>query len=99
MSRGCKRYEEAYLRASDGYFMNIYKHNRCPDERARPLFSAPIAEPHGEFLGIVTTLVGMTTLEHVLTGTLLTFRQREGLLKALESQSLTGKEARVRHVC
>lgn len=47
----------------------------------------------GEFLGIVTTL------EHVLTGTLLTFRQREGLLKAVESQSLTGKEARVRHVC
>lgn len=93
MSRGCKRYEEAYLRASDGYFMNIYKHNRCPDERARPLFPAPIAEPHGEFLGIVTTL------EHVLTGTLLTFRKWEGLLKAVESQSLTGKEARVRHVC
>ena len=50
-------------------------------------------------MGSLTTLVGMPALEHVLTGTLLTFRQREGLLKAVESQSLTGKEARVRHVC
>ena len=50
-------------------------------------------------VGSLTTLVGMPALEHVLTGTLLTFRQREGLLKAVESQSLTGKEARVRHVC
>ena len=50
-------------------------------------------------MGSLTTLVGMPALEHVLTGTLLTSRQREGLLKALESQSLTGKEARVRHVC
>lgn len=50
-------------------------------------------------MGSLTTLVGMTTLEHVLTGTLLTFRKWEGLLKAVESQSLTGKEARVRHVC
>ena len=79
--------------------MNIYKHSRCPNERARPLFSAPIAKPHGEFLGIVTTLVGMTTLEHVLTGTLLAFRQRERLLKALEYQFLTENKASIRHVC
>ena len=79
--------------------MNIYKHNTYPNAQARQIFSPPIAEPHGEFLEIVATWVGKPALELVLTATLLTFRQREGLLKALESQSLTGKEARVRHVC
>ncbi|NOS80766.1 MAG: hypothetical protein HOP32_04185 [Nitrospira sp.] len=73
--------------------MNIYKHNRYPNERARPFFSAPVTEPHGTFLETVTTL------EQILTGTLLAFRQREGPLKVWESQSLTGKEASVRHAC
>src|SRR4029077_3353797 len=42
-------------------------------------FTAPITGPHGEFLGVVTTRVGIPLLENVMTGTLLAFQQREGL--------------------
>ena len=51
--------------------------------------TAPITGPHGEFLGVVTTRVGIPGLENVMTGTLLAFRQREGFWGALEYQFLT----------
>jgi len=38
--------------------------------------SAPITGPYGEFLGAVTTRVGIPGLEDVMTRTLLAFRQR-----------------------
>ncbi len=53
--------------------------------------TAPISGPNGEFLGVVTMRVGITGLEHVMTGTLLAFRQREGFWGALEYQFLTEK--------
>ena len=52
-------------------------------------FTAPITGPRGEFLGVVTTRVGVPALEDVMTGTLLAFRQREGFGGALEYQFLT----------
>jgi PAS domain S-box-containing protein len=51
--------------------------------------TAPITGPRGEFLGVVTTRVGIPGLENVMTGTLLAFRQREGFWGALEYQFLT----------
>jgi two-component system, cell cycle sensor histidine kinase and response regulator CckA len=54
-------------------------------------FTAPITGPHGEFLGVVTTRMGIPALENVLTRTLVTFQQREGLGGALEYQFLTEK--------
>jgi PAS domain S-box-containing protein len=51
--------------------------------------TAPITGPYGEFLGAVTTRVGIPGLENVMTRTLLAFRQREGFWGALEYQVLT----------
>jgi PAS domain S-box-containing protein len=53
--------------------------------------TAPITGPYGEFLGVVTTRVGIPGLEDVMTRTLLAFRQREGFWGALEYQFLTEK--------
>jgi PAS domain S-box-containing protein len=53
--------------------------------------TAPITGPRGEFVGVVTTRVGIPGLENVMTGTLLAFRQREGFWGALEYQFLTDK--------
>jgi len=50
--------------------------------------TAPITGPRGEFLGVVTTRVGISGLENVMTGTLLAFRQRRGFWGALEYQFL-----------
>ena len=51
--------------------------------------TASITGPRGEFLGVVTTRVGISGLENVMTGTLLAFRQRRGFWGALEYQFLT----------
>jgi PAS domain S-box-containing protein len=51
--------------------------------------TAPITGARGEFLGVVTTRVGIPGLENVMTGTLRAFRQREGFWGALEYQFLT----------
>jgi PAS domain S-box-containing protein len=51
--------------------------------------TAPIIGPRGEFLGVVTTRVGIPGLEDVMTRTLLAFRQRQGFWGALEYQFLT----------
>ncbi|MDZ4856995.1 MAG: PAS domain S-box protein [Nitrospirota bacterium] len=53
--------------------------------------TAPITGPRGEFLGVVTTRVGIPGLEDVMTRTLLALRQREGFWGALEYQFLTEK--------
>ena len=53
--------------------------------------TAPITGPRGEFLGAVTTRVGIPGLENIMTGTLLAFRQRKGFWGALEYQFLTDK--------
>jgi PAS domain S-box-containing protein len=53
--------------------------------------TAPITGPGGEFLGVVTTRVGIPGLEDVMTRTLLAFRQREGIWGALEYQFLSEK--------
>ena len=53
--------------------------------------TAPITGPRGEFLGVVTTSVGITGLENVMTGTLLAFRERRGFWGALEYQFLSEK--------
>jgi two-component system cell cycle sensor histidine kinase/response regulator CckA len=52
-------------------------------------FTAPLDGPHGEFLGAVTTRLGIPGLEDLVTGTLLAFRDREGLSGTLEYQFLT----------
>lgn len=54
-------------------------------------FTAPITGPHGEFRGVVTTRVGIPWLEHIVTGTLGSFRQRKGFGKSWEYQLLTEK--------
>ena len=56
-------------------------------------FTAPITGPHGEFLGVVTTRVGISGLENIVTRTLLAFQRREGLGGALEYQFLSEKGA------
>ena len=53
--------------------------------------TAPITGPRGEFLGVVTTRVGVPGLEAVMTRTLLALRQQEGFLGPLEYQFLTEK--------
>ena len=53
--------------------------------------TAPISGPRGEFLGAVTTRVGIPGLENLMTGTLRSFRQRKGFWGALEYQFLTEK--------
>jgi two-component system sensor histidine kinase/response regulator len=53
-------------------------------------FTAPVTGPHGEFLGAVTTRVGIPGLEDLVTRTLLSFQHREGLGgSTLEYQFLT----------
>ena len=52
-------------------------------------FTARIAGPRGEFLGVVKTRVGIPMLENVLTRTLVTFEQREEFLGKMEYQFLT----------
>lgn len=54
-------------------------------------FTAALTSPSGEFLGAVTTRVGIQALEHVLTGTLVAFQQRKGFGGNLEYQFLTDK--------
>ncbi len=54
-------------------------------------FTAPLTGPQGEFLGAVTTRVGTLALEHVLTGTLRAFQQRDRFWGRLEYQFLTDK--------
>ena len=56
-------------------------------------FTAPITGSRGEFLGVVTTQVGIPALENVLTRTLLAFQQQKGGLGAMEYQFLTEKGA------
>jgi PAS domain S-box-containing protein len=53
--------------------------------------TAPIVGSSGEFLGVVTTRVGIPGLEAVMTRTLLALRQQEGFLGPLEYQFLTEK--------
>ena len=53
--------------------------------------TAPIIGPQGEFLGVVTTRVGVPGLEAVMTRTLLALRQQEGFWGPLEYQFLTEK--------
>ena len=53
--------------------------------------TAPITGPRGEFLGVVTTRVGVPGLEAVMTRTILALRQQEGFLGPLEYQFLTEK--------
>ena len=53
--------------------------------------TAPLTGLRGEFLGVVTTRVGIPGLENLVTGTLRAFQQREGFGGALEYQFLTEK--------
>ena len=52
-------------------------------------FTAPITGLRGEFLGTVTTRIGLQALEEVLTQTIRLFHQREGFFGTLEYQFLT----------
>ena len=54
-------------------------------------FTAPLTGPRGEFLGVVSTRVGIPGLENLVTGTLLAFEQSGGFGRALEYQFLTEK--------
>ncbi len=54
-------------------------------------FTAPVTGTHGEFLGVVTTRVGIAALENVVTRTLMTLQQREVFRGAMEYQFLTEK--------
>src|SRR5262245_5980067 len=54
-------------------------------------YTAPIIGPHGEFLGAVTTRVGIPALEQIMTGTLQAFHHQNGLWGTLEYQFLTNK--------
>jgi signal transduction histidine kinase len=56
-------------------------------------FTAPLTGSQGEFLGVVTTRVGIPELEDLVTGTLLAFQQREESGGTLEYQFLTAKGA------
>jgi signal transduction histidine kinase len=56
-------------------------------------FTAPLTGPQGEFLGVVTTRVGIPGLENLVTGTLLAFQHRAESGGALEYQFLTEKGA------
>jgi PAS domain S-box-containing protein len=52
-------------------------------------YTARITGPHGEFLGVVTTRVGIPALEHIMTGTLQAFQHRNGFWGTLEYQFVT----------
>jgi two-component system cell cycle sensor histidine kinase/response regulator CckA len=52
-------------------------------------FTAPMYGPSGEFVGVVTTRVGLPPLEDVVTRTIQAFRAREGFLGTVEYQFLT----------
>ncbi len=52
-------------------------------------FAAPIISPRGEFLGTVTTRVGIPVLEDVVTRTIHALQTREEFLGATEYQFLT----------
>jgi len=54
-------------------------------------FTAPITGLHGQFLGVVTTRVGIPALENRMTQTLLSFREQVGFIGAMEYQFLTDK--------
>ena len=54
-------------------------------------FTAPLTGTHGEFLGVVTTRVGIPALENVLTRTLVTLQKRGVFLGVMEYQFLTEK--------
>ncbi|MGH7215968.1 MAG: histidine kinase dimerization/phospho-acceptor domain-containing protein, partial [Nitrospiraceae bacterium] len=54
-------------------------------------FTAPITGPHGQFLGVVTTRVGIPALENLLTRTLMSSKEHMGFLGAMEYQFLTYK--------
>ena len=51
-------------------------------------FTAPIIGPHGQFLGVVTTRVGIPALENRLTRSLMSSKEQQG---AIEYQFLTYK--------
>jgi two-component system, cell cycle sensor histidine kinase and response regulator CckA len=53
--------------------------------------TAPITGPRGEFLGVVTTRVGVPWVEKIVTGTLMALQHRKGLGGALEYQFLNEK--------
>ena len=52
-------------------------------------FTAPITGPGGEFLGTIMARIGAAGLDHVLTGTVRAFQQREKFWGPLEYQVLT----------
>ncbi len=52
-------------------------------------FTAPIVGPKGKFLGVVTTRVGLTALEEVLTRTIRAVQAQRGFLGSVEYQFLT----------
>src|SRR6185436_10179182 len=54
-------------------------------------FTAPVTGPHGEFLGVVTTRVGIPALENILTRTLQAFEHRERSFGKIAYQFLTEK--------
>ena len=56
-------------------------------------FTAPMLGPKGEFLGVVTTRVGLPPLEDVVMRTVQAFRTREGFLGTVEYQFLTNTGA------
>lgn len=64
-----------------------------PDEVVRDVqslsFTAPILGLQGEWLGVVTTRVGIPMLANVLTGTLQAMQHRDGFLGTIEYQFLT----------
>jgi PAS domain S-box-containing protein len=52
-------------------------------------FTAPVIGPKGEFLGAVTSRVGLPALEATVTRTIRTFQEREGFFGTFEYQFLT----------
>jgi PAS domain S-box-containing protein len=56
-------------------------------------FTAPITGPRGEFLGTVTTRVGLPILEDVVARTLRAFQAREGFQGSLEYKFMTSTGA------
>ena len=58
------------------------------------MFTAPILDPQGSFLGVVTTQVGVPFLEEVTTRTIRSFEAQRGTVGRVEYQMLT-KQGRV----
>ncbi|MDE3034408.1 MAG: PAS domain S-box protein [Nitrospirota bacterium] len=52
-------------------------------------FTAPIVGPQGEFLGVVTTRIGLPAIEEQVTRTVRMFEQQEGFIGTIEYQFLT----------